>query len=524
MKITSATTTHAFRSPRLRFDHVMKFFFGGNAAISFVALALITFFLFREGIGFLPQNLKSLRVYRKAGLEYVDIIRVQVDAHTALSRYLQDLRQRELNALLKNHTPEEGNAMLTPFDSFAGAFDDTITDLRGLVSEITEIATAIKDKAKINEDAAAEREMLLAQGKSDAAAAVKVSQIDFAHEVKPITASFPACQQASLAMRGQIQALLAAPPQMSNGESQKRMQTFVKLTNEYLAGFPKTEDQLRHWDAEKPVPWYRSITSFLFGREWITNSFFQDYFGVLPLLVGSLLISGMALALAVPFGVCGAIYVSEVASAPEQHFIKPFIEFISAIPSVVLGFFGIAVLGEGLRWMSNLPAFNWLPFFPINERLNVFTAGSLLALMAVPTIFSLSEDALNNVPRALKEASYALGATRVQTIVRILVPSSLSGIISAVLLGFGRVIGETMVVLLCAGNRIAIPDFTERLGVIFQPVHTMTGIIAQEMGEVVKGSIHYRALFMIGILLFMISLCINWLAQTIVRRYRLSIG
>jgi len=128
------------------------------------------------------------------------------------------------------------------------------------------------------------------------------------------------------------------------------------------------------------------------------------------------------------------------------------------------------------------------------------------------------------VPRHFKEASYALGATRFQTLVRVLIPASLSGIISAVLLGFGRVIGETMVVLLCAGNRIAIPDFSEGMSAFFQPVHTMTGIIAQEMGEVAQGSIHYRALFMVGIILFFASLIINFIAQKVVRKYRISIG
>src|SRR5437588_693014 len=168
-----------------------------------------------------------------------------------------------------------------------------------------------------------------------------------------------------------------------------------------------------------------------------------------------------------------------------------------AIGSVVLGFFGIAVVGETIRQLSESRFFHWVGFFPISERLNVFTAGSLLALMAVPTIFTLAEDALRNVPGGFKEASYALGANRLQTIGRVIVPASLSGIVSAILLGLGRVIGETMVVLLCAGNRIAIPDFTQGLGAFFQPVHTMTGIIAQEMGEVVRGSIHYRALFMV---------------------------
>jgi phosphate transport system permease protein len=165
-----------------------------------------------------------------------------------------------------------------------------------------------------------------------------------------------------------------------------------------------------------------------------------------------------------------------------------------------------------------------VPGFPFSERLNVLTAGCLLALIAVPTIFTLAEDALNNVPRAFKEASFALGASRLQTIVKIVVPAALSGIVSAVLLGLGRVIGETMVVLLCAGNRIAIPDFSAGLSVVTQPVHTMTGIIAQEMGEVVRGSIHYRALFVVGLALFFLSLFINYVAQGIVRRYRISIG
>jgi phosphate transport system permease protein len=181
-------------------------------------------------------------------------------------------------------------------------------------------------------------------------------------------------------------------------------------------------------------------------------------------------------------------------------------------------------VGQAIRAASQSPWLKWVSFFPISERLNIVTAGCLLALMAVPTIFTLAEDALRNVPRGFKEASYALGANRLQTIVRVIVPASLSGIVSAVLLGLGRVIGETMVVLLCAGNRIAIPDFSQGIGSIFQPVHTMTGIIAQEMGEVVRGSTHYRALFMVGLVLFTITLGINWLAQKFVARFRMSIG
>ena len=292
----------------------------------------------------------------------------------------------------------------------------------------------------------------------------------------------------------------------------------------FVATLPGVYQQLENWDPTRPVPWYRGITAFLFGRDWITASFWQDWYGIRPLLVGSIMVSAVALVFAVPIGVAAAVYVSEIAARGEKRLIKPYIEFIAAIPSVVLGFFGIAVVGEAIRAASQSHWLSWISFFPISERLNVFTAGTLLALMAIPTIFTLSEDALRNVPRGFKEASYALGANRLQTIGRVLVPASLSGIISAILLGFGRVIGETMVVLLCAGNRIEIPDFSEGLGAFFQPVHTMTGIIAQEMGEVVRGSIHYRALFMVGLVLFTITLAINYAAQKIVQRYRMSIG
>ncbi|MDP4879686.1 MAG: phosphate ABC transporter permease subunit PstC, partial [Opitutales bacterium] len=267
--------------------------------------------------------------------------------------------------------------------------------------------------------------------------------------------------------------------------------------------------KLANWDQSAPVSIFQAASAFLTGKDWVTASDQQDWYGLMPLLSGSLLISAIALVFAIPFGVGAAIYVNQIAGPAERNFIKPYVEFISAIPSVVIGFFGVVVFGEFIRWFSQLDGFQWVPFFPIQERLNAFTAGCLLALMAIPTIFTLAEDAINNIPRHFKEASLAMGATPLQTTMRVIVPTALSGIISAIMLGFGRVIGETMVVLLCAGNRIKIPDFTEGPGVFFEPVHTMTGIIAQEMGEVVQGSLHYRALFMVGIVLFFISLIIN---------------
>ncbi|NNM31202.1 MAG: phosphate ABC transporter permease subunit PstC, partial [Akkermansiaceae bacterium] len=254
----------------------------------------------------------------------------------------------------------------------------------------------------------------------------------------------------------------------------------------------------------------------------VTNSSWHDFFGLLPLFTGSLLISVIALAVAVPFSVGAAIYVNQLAHPWEQHIIKPAIEFVQAIPSVVLGFFGIMVLGTFLRDLSQVEWLSWVPGFPMQERLNILNAGLLLALMAVPTIFTLCEDALNNVPKAFTEASLALGTSKLQTILRVLLPAAISGILAAVLLGFGRVIGETMVVLLVAGNKIAIPDFAAGIGVVTQPAHTMTGIIAQETGEVDPGSLHWRALFMVGLILFAISLFINWTAQKIIHRFRIA--
>jgi phosphate transport system permease protein len=510
----------------LTVDDCIKAFFGGNAAISIIVLALITYFLFREGAGFFGQNRQNLEVYRHAGLEYVDIIRAQTEDHTALTRYLSDVRLRASNYLTeeKKVSVDEANASLAAFDEYAGSFSDAIEPVRGIVSELGDVATAIKTKFIINEDKKEEKLQLLAEGRTADAEKVQITPVDFAAELKVLTGTLPAYKDANREFTNKLTAVLTKAPAMPTPELQARISRFEALTRDYLGTFPEVERKLLSWDYKKPVSAWEAFSAFIFGREWLTASFWQDWYGIIPLFVGSLMVSLVALMLAVPLGVGAAIYVNQIATTREQKLIKPSIEFISAIPSVVLGFFGIAVLGQALRALSQQPWLSWMPGFPYSERLNILTAGCLLALIAVPTIFTLAEDALNNVPRALKEASFALGASRLQTTLKIIVPASLSGIISAVLLGLGRVIGETMVVLLCAGNRIAIPDFTRGLAVITEPVHTMTGIIAQEMGEVVRGSIHYRALFVVGLVLFVLSLLINYAAQHIVRRYRISIG
>ena len=352
--------------------------------------------------------------------------------------------------------------------------------------------------------------------------AIRSEAIDFRAEIQPLLALRADVTAANVRLLAAMTEMAARVPKFSDPALDRKMGRFPGFVAAYAREVATAEQRMAAWDQAKPVGWLEAFNAFAFGRKWITASFWQDWYGVLPLFTGSLLIALLALLIAIPLGVAAAIYVNQLAGSLEQKIIKPYIEFISAIPSVVLGFFGIAMLGETLRRVSQLPALDWVPGFPMAERLNAATAACLLALMAVPTIFSLAEDALNNVPRSFREASLALGATRLQTIIRITVPAALSGIMAAILLGFGRVIGETMVVLLCAGNRIEIPDLGAGLGVFFQPVHTMTGIIAQEMGEVVRNSIHYRALFMVGVVLFLISLLVNWLAQKIVRRYRIA--
>jgi len=243
----------------------------------------------------------------------------------------------------------------------------------------------------------------------------------------------------------------------------------------------------------------------LFARRWNPVSFQKESFGLLSLVTGSLLVTALATAVAVPFGVIGAIYLSEVAATAERELLKPFIELLAGIPSVVIGFFGLVVLAP---WVKAV--------FHLATGLTALTGALLLALMAIPTIISISEDAIRAVPMSYKEASLALGASPLQTIWRITVPAALPGIVAAVMLGMGRVIGETMAVMMVTGNA-AIVTLSP-----FESVRTMTATIAAEMGEVPFGSDHYRALFWVGIVLLLATFAVNLVAQKVLKRYRLA--
>lgn len=310
-------------------------------------------------------------------------------------------------------------------------------------------------------------------------------------------------------------ALQQIPPSLQSPQAQQNIAELRSLTSAYEQILTQKNNALSAWKHDTAVNSYDAIKAFFFGTTWQTNSSWQNVYGILPLLSGSLLIAGVSLLFAVPLAIGAAIYVNQFSYRREAALLKPAIEFVQAIPSVVLGLFGVLVLAGLLKDISAHPLLSWIPGFPIQERLNVLLAALLLAFMAAPTIFTLAEDALNNVPKAYSEASLAMGATRLQTALKIVLPAATSGIIAAVLLGFGRVIGETMVVLLVAGNKAAIPDFSQGLAVTTQPVHTMTSIIAQECGEVESGSLHYMALFMVGLILFMISLSVNSFCQRV---------
>jgi phosphate transport system permease protein len=245
-----------------------------------------------------------------------------------------------------------------------------------------------------------------------------------------------------------------------------------------------------------------SLGAFLTGTEWYPTSH-NPRFGVLPLIIASLSVTLVASIIAVPLSLAIAIYIAELAPGVVRETLKPLIEIIASIPSVVIGFFGMVVLAPFLQNTFNL-----------DSGLNLLNASLMLAFMAVPTIASISEDAITSVPLSLKEASYALGANRWQTIFFITLPAALSGIWTAIILGISRVIGETMVVLMVAGGATTLPDS------LFAPVRPLTSNIAAEMAEAEVGGDHYSALFAIGIILFIITFIFNIIADYLSNKYK----
>lgn len=233
-------------------------------------------------------------------------------------------------------------------------------------------------------------------------------------------------------------------------------------------------------------------TDFFLGTEWYPTSTPAPIFGLIPLLLGTLLVSIGAIVLSLPFGMAVAVYMAEIANLRTRNLLKPIIELLAGIPSVVYGFFGLVVIVPLIQNMFNLP---------VGET--AFAGSVVLAIMALPTIITVAEDAMRTTPRAMKEASLALGATQWQTIYKVVIPYSISGITSAVVLGIGRAIGETMAVLMVTGNAAIIPTS------IFEPVRTIPATIAAELGEAPAGGAHYETLFLLGAVLFVITLLLS---------------
>ncbi|MBU0992458.1 MAG: phosphate ABC transporter permease subunit PstC [Proteobacteria bacterium] len=245
-----------------------------------------------------------------------------------------------------------------------------------------------------------------------------------------------------------------------------------------------------------------SIRAFIFGDYWYPTSDPAD-FGIFPLIMGSLSVTFISAIISIPLGVMTAIYLAEIASFRVREIVKPVVELLASLPSVVIGFFGMVLVAPFLQ-----------ETFGIATGLNMFNASLMLAFMSVPTICSISEDALYSVPSSLKEASLALGATPLETIIRVTIPASLSGISTAIILGMSRAIGETMVVLMVAGGAAMVPSS------IFDPVRPLPASIAAEMAEAPYRGDHYHALFATGIVLFIFTFLFNLIADHISYKYR----
>ena len=253
------------------------------------------------------------------------------------------------------------------------------------------------------------------------------------------------------------------------------------------------------------IPAFREIkiTEFLGQKLWDPTSPTGDHYGILSMIVSTIYVTLAAMVIALPIGLGVAAYLSDVAHERVREIVKPIVEVLAAIPSVVIGFLGIVLIGPFLAKLTGK-----------TNGLNGLNGSILLAVMALPTIISISEDSLNAVPNAYVEASLAMGASRWQTLVRVKIPAALSGIIAAFMLGMGRAIGETMTVLMATGNARTFPHG------LLQSLRTMTSNIAIELGEVPYYTTHYYALFAIGLVLFLMTFLVNLVADIVLRKYQ----
>ncbi len=245
------------------------------------------------------------------------------------------------------------------------------------------------------------------------------------------------------------------------------------------------------------------VLEFLTGSEW-TPLFANQHFGVLPLVAGTMLVSAIAMIVALPMGLLSAIYLSEYSPSGFRRVVKPILEILAGVPTVVYGYFALTFVTPLLQQI-----------FPTLSGFNALSPGLVMGLMILPLVSSLSEDAMRAVPRGLREGSYALGATRMQTALKVVVPAALSGITAAFILAVSRAIGETMIVAIAAGQQ---PRLT---GNPFVPIETMTAYIVQvSLGDTPQGTIEYRTIFAVGMLLFLMTFGLNLISTWLRERFR----
>ncbi|MDP2136380.1 MAG: hypothetical protein Q8J74_00865, partial [Candidatus Didemnitutus sp.] len=317
---TSAPPTTAARRPtrelllrpRRRWfssEWAARVLFQGNAAVSVLVLALITLTLFRDAIGFLPQNRENLMVYRRAGLEFVDVLRGQVNDHREISRFLMGLRIKEFTRLTAGPglTLADANARLAPFDGFTEKFADAMGEQEALVGELSEQASLLKERYRVASDLREAKQHLLdgmreagpdrAAALQQEAAALVIEEIDFVKEIRPLQARLPEIAASNVRLAAAMKDLAAQATRFAPPEIQRQMKPFPDLVGQFLRDMVRRGEELREWDPTKPVAWWESLHAFAFGRQWITASFWQDWYGILPLFAGSLLIAVLALCL-----------------------------------------------------------------------------------------------------------------------------------------------------------------------------------------------------------------------------------
>ena len=273
------------------------------------------------------------------------------------------------------------------------------------------------------------------------------------------------------------------------------MAIFFFVFKESLPAITGLEEEVVHTEVET-----LDLVEFTTSPKWIPESAKKPTFGILALMAGTLSVTILSMLIAVPLGLGAAVYVSEFAKGKSREILKILIELLAAIPSVVWGFIGLVVMNPMIVDVTGEPV-----------GLNILNAGIVLALMSVPIIVSVSEDALRAVPDSFREAGIALGANRWEMVYKVLFPAAKNGLLAAVLLGIGRGIGETMAVLMCTGHSVNMPTS------IFDPVRTLTATIAAELGEAVRGDMHYHTLFLIGVVLFVFAFIINLTADLVVK-------